>query len=319
MKSYGIPFNKIFLILLLMIVIVFTVQSTAYAYYGMFGLNSLYGLYGGMYGLGGGLGLMGLYSGWTGLYPGSGLTSLSGFGGMGSLLGLYGMYGMGGLYGMYGMGNLYGYGTMLSGLVNQALYGSSGLYGLGGLGLYGGLYGLSGLGGLSSLGLLGGLFGLDGTQSTLSSLLAPQTTAVSPATIPTVTAPTIFSPVPVPVFLAEQVGTWLGIWTTGLLSGQMTMNLIEDPLLGTLLGTVQLLGNPTLSALVDVTGEALNAQVILSGSAIGLGGMTFGIEIVGILTAPNHMIGSYNLINLSSGGTIVETGSIDLTLIAPII
>ncbi len=157
---------------------------------------------------------------------------------------------------------------------------------------------------------------MGGMGTLLSGILAPKTSPVTPTTTPTATVSTILPLTP--IFFANQIGTWLGIWTTGILSGQMTLNILEDPLLGTLFGTAQLLGNPTLGAIVDVTGEVLNAQVILSGSALGLGGMTFRLDIIGILIAPNHMIGSYSIINLS-GGTIVETGSIDLALVAPVI
>ena len=99
----------------------------------------------------------------------------------------------------------------------------------------------------------------------------------------------------------------------------MTLNLIDDPLLATVAGTAQLLGNPTLDALVEVVGEALNSQVIVSGTSIGVGGMTFELQIIGILITPDQMTGTYNLINLSSGGTITESGTFDLSLIAPII
>ncbi|MEW6378396.1 MAG: hypothetical protein AB1611_02180 [bacterium] len=207
------------------------------------------------------------------------------YGGYGGLYGgLYGgMYGIyGGLYGLYG-GGLYGglYG-MYGGL--YGLYGGLyGLYGMGGLyGLYGGgLYGLYGVGGLYGL-YGGGLYGLGGLR----------------------------------YGLAEQTGTWEGLWSSGLVSGPMTLNLVSDPLFGTLSGYVQLLGNPTLGSLVSITGSALNSQIILSGSGIGLGGMTFTIDIVGTLTTATTMDGTYTLTNSTS---LVETGSFKLSLLTPVI
>jgi hypothetical protein len=289
--------GKLLLSFLFIAILLLLLQSLSHAYYGM---------YGGLYGLGlSGLYGMGLY-GSLGLY---GMSSLGGLYGLGRLYGLYGLGGLSSLYGLGGLGGLYGLGLM-------GMYGSLGLYGMSGLG---GLYGLSSistLGGLGGLGLLGGLYGMGGMGALLSSLMtSPSTTTTTPA--PTAAASAILPLLP--FFIAEQAGTWLGTWTNGLLGGQMTLNLIEDPLLSTVFGTAQLLGNPTLSALVDVTGEALNSQVIVSGTAIGLGGMNFELQIIGILVAPDQMTGTYNLINLSSGGTVTESGSFELKLVAPII
>ncbi|MGA1869326.1 MAG: hypothetical protein ACMUJM_12370 [bacterium] len=119
----------------------------------------------------------------------------------------------------------------------------------------------------------------------------------------------------VPLVLAEQVGSWDGTWTTGLVSGPMTLNLVAD-LFGGLSGFVQLLGNPYLGSLVDVTGNAVNNQIYLSGSGVGLGTMTFTIDIVGTIVDPITMTGQYTLINATS---IVETGSFELSLLPPII
>lgn len=124
------------------------------------------------------------------------------------------------------------------------------------------------------------------------------------------------STVPAALVAAEQVGTWEGLWTSGVVSGPMTLNLVEDPILGTLTGFVQLLGNPTLGSLTDVTGEVLNNQIYVSGSGIGLGSMTFKIDIIGTLTSPETMTGTYSIINSTS---VVETGAFDLSLLPPII
>jgi hypothetical protein len=108
----------------------------------------------------------------------------------------------------------------------------------------------------------------------------------------------------------------MGIWTNGLLSGEMTLNLVDA--LGLITGTAQLLGNPTLGSLVDITGTEINAQITVSGTGVGLGGMNFGLDLVGILTATDTMTGTYSIINLS-GGTVVDQGRFNLVLIAPVI
>jgi len=184
-------------------------------------------------------------------------------------------------------------GGFMGGMYGGLMGGMCGMGGLmGGMygGLMGGMYGIGGMGGLGSLGMLSllGNTGLSGSTAT------PAAVAVA----------------------AEQAGTWDGLWSTGLVSGPMTLNLIEDPIFGTLTGFVQLLGNPTLGSLVDVTGEILNNQIFVSGSGIGLGGMTFKIDVTGTLTSPETMTGNYTLINSSS---LVETGAFELALIPPII
>ncbi|MGA1825544.1 MAG: hypothetical protein ACMUIP_12870 [bacterium] len=167
---------------------------------------------------------------------------------------------------------------------------------------------------------------------TVPIVTAPLPTVPIPAPVPTITVPTIVAPtiaaptaaisqllplVPLPPFaIAEQVGSWDGVWTNGLYSGPMTLNLALDPLLGTLVGYVQLLGNPYLGSLVDVTGNIVNNQIYISGSGIGLGTMTVTIDIVGTIVDPSTMTGQYTLINVTS---IVETGSFDLSLLAPVI
>ncbi|MGA1795385.1 MAG: hypothetical protein ACMUIL_05930 [bacterium] len=298
-----------FAALILILIGSFLVVSNVIAYYGLGGLygGGLYGMYGlgglgGMYGLGG---LSSLY----GMYGLGGLGGMYGLGGLSSLYGMYGLGGLGGMYGMYGLGGLGG------------LYG---MYGLGGLGGMYGMYGLGGLGGMYGLyglglgGLMGGLYGLGGVGTLLSSLLSsPQTAATPVMPAPaTATVSALLPLVPLPLFIAEQAGTWMGTWTNGLLAGQMTLNLIDA--LGLITGTAQLLGNPSLGSLVDVTGTALNAQITLSGTGVGLGGMTFALDLVGILVTAATMTGTYSIIN-TSGGTVVDQGRFELSLIAPII
>jgi hypothetical protein len=79
------------------------------------------------------------------------------------------------------------------------------------------------------------------------------------------------------------------------------------------------LGNFYLDALVEVDGELLNNQIFVSGSGTGLGNQNFTVEIIGTLIATDVMTGVYNMINNSSGGTITEQGTFELTLVAPVI
>lgn len=303
------------------VIMILLLGSLSYAYFGMYGGLYGLGLYGGLYGNSSyGLGGLGL----SGLYGSYGLYGLGGLGSMG-LYGSLGLYGMSGLYGgmyggLYGMLGLYSgmYGGLsgmlgLYGGMYGGLYGMSGLYGLSALG---GITAPNGLGGISGMGLLGGLYGTGGMNTLLASLMTSLSTT---ATTPTPTASASALLPLLPFFIAEQAGTWIGTWSNGLLGGQMTLNLIDDPLLATVVGTAQLLGNPTLGALVEVVGEVLNSQVIASGTSIGVGGMTFELQIIGILVSSSQMTGTYNLINLSSGGTITESGTFDLSLVAPII
>ncbi|MGA1823377.1 MAG: hypothetical protein ACMUIP_01850 [bacterium] len=175
-----------------------------------------------------------------------------------------------------------------------------------------------------------GLLAKDGSGtfdiSLINPLLAAPTTTVAPAIIaPTLTAPTaaISQIVPLaPFALAEQVGTWQGLWTTGLTSGPMYLNLGEviDPLTGavTLQGYTQLLGNPWLGTLIDnLDGTVLNNQIYVTGSGIGAGNTNYTIEIVGTLTSTTTMTGVYTLIGTAN--SIKEVGSFDLDLLPPIL
>ena len=294
---------------LCIVFIVCITEGTAKAYYGSGLGSSLYGLYGGGYGS---------YGGYGGLYGGGLYSSYGGYGGLygGGLYGSYGGYG--GLYG----GGLYGSYGSYGGLYGGGLYGSYGGYG----GLYGSMYGMGGL----MVGLYGSMFSPFGLQNMYLSIstgngLNYQVPFMQGAPLLGIAGlynslfPNLFnsvSPSPAAIVAAEQAGTWEGLWSSGAVSGPMTLNLIEDPIFGTLTGFVQLLGNPTLGSLVDVTGEVLNNQIFVSGSGIGLGGMTFKIDVTGTLTSPETMTGNYTLINSTS---VVETGSFELALIPPII
>jgi len=266
-------------------------QKVAQAYYG----GGLYGssLYGGLYGIGN-------LSG-SGSALGSVYYSGGGFGGLGGSMygGLYGSSLYGGLYGsMYGglygssmYGGLYGsslYGGMYGGLYGSSLYG--GLYGSS---MYGGLYGSSMYGGMygGGLGLYGGLYGGLGLSR---------------------------------YGLAEQVGSWAGTWnnitTKGAVvvaSGPITINLVQDPVLpNTVAGYVQVVGNPFLGTIVDVTGQIINSQVILTGTGISAKGKSIVLDVVCTLTTPTDMFGDFTM---TQSSTIVSTGSFTAALAPAVI
>ncbi|MEW6381404.1 MAG: hypothetical protein AB1611_17625 [bacterium] len=231
--------------------------------------------------------------------------------------GLYGMGLYGGMYGLYGgmYGGLYG------GLYGMGLYGGYGMYGLYGMGLYGGMYGLYGgmYGGFSPFGLQNMYYTID-TGSGLSYQvpflqIAP---LLGIAGMYSAMFPSLFNPAAAPAVAAEQAGFWQGLWSNNVYSGPMTLNLAADPLTQALSGTAQLLTNYNLSVLVPVTGTALNGQVLVSGTGIGIGSQTFELDISGLLTSTTTMGGTYTIINLGSSA-VVETGTINLALSAPVI
>ncbi|MEW6381644.1 MAG: hypothetical protein AB1611_18860, partial [bacterium] len=174
----------------------------------------------------------------------------------------------------------YGYGGLMGGL--YGLYGG-GLYGYSGL--MGGLYGLYG-GGLYGLGGLygGGLYGLGGLR----------------------------------YGLAEQAGTWEGLWWVVYASANpMTLTIVQDPLIPTTLtGTVLLANNGIIPTLIDVTGQLLNNQVILTGTGLSVTATTVTVQIVGTLSSPTDMAGNYTI---TQSKTVLETGAFQLTLTVPVV
>ena len=239
--------------------------------------------------------------------------------------GLYGMYGglYGGYGGMYGMyGGLYGglcglYGGMYGGL-------GGGIYG----GLYGGLYGIYG----GMFGMMRGLYNPFSLQNMYYSIdtgsglgyqvpflqIAP---LIGMAGLYNSLFPNLFNNAvssPAAVVAAEQAGYWEGLWNNGIYTGPMTLNLIEDPLTLTLSGNAQLIANVTLGVTVPVTGTALNGQVVVAGTGIGIGSQIFELEVVGILTSTTTMEGTFTLLNTGSGA-VQDSGTINLVLSNPVI
>ena len=216
----------------------------------------------------------GTYGGLYGLY-GSFNSGL--YGGLygGGLGGLY----SGGLYGLYGglySGGLYGslYGNSYAGLFG----GLTGLYS--GYGLYGGLLGVGGLYGLGLSGL-GGIYGLGGVRYGLA--------------------------------VAEQAGTWEGVWSAITSSGPIILNIVEDPITPTAFtGSVQLVNNTVLPNVIPLTGNLLNNQIILSGTGLDVSGTSVEIQVVGTFVSSTEISGNYTINKIPF--SILESGGFEVTL-----
>ncbi len=117
--------------------------------------------------------------------------------------------------------------------------------------------------------------------------------------------------------LAEQAGAWIGLWSSGISSRSMTLNIVEDPVNPIVLaGVVQLIGNTLLTNPVDVTGEFIDNQVILTGICSGLGNWPTRIDIVGTLISPTELAGNYTLTKQLA---VIQTGTFELTLTTPVL
>ncbi|MEW5804210.1 MAG: hypothetical protein AB1847_19110 [bacterium] len=118
---------------------------------------------------------------------------------------------------------------------------------------------------------------------------------------------------------AAQTGTWVGTWTSTSLAyivlwhtGPMTLNIVVDPLFGSVLGTAILQGSRYTSAPFDVSGVKINNIISLEGiPSLGL-----GIVLTCVLTSPTTMTGFYTV---TATGDIVDEGTFNLTLLAPVI
>ncbi|MCL6584662.1 MAG: hypothetical protein K6U11_13655 [bacterium] len=136
----------------------------------------------------------------------------------------------------------------------------------------------------------------------------------TPVTLPTTTALTT------PTRTAAQSGTWVGTWTSTYIAyivlwhtGPMTLNIVVDPLLGTVLGTAVFAGSKYASIPFSVDGVKVNNVISLS----GLLSTGYSMVMTCILTSPTTMTGFYTV-----EGThipILDEGVFDLTLQAPVI
>ena len=126
-----------------------------------------------------------------------------------------------------------------------------------------------------------------------------------------------------PIRTAAQSGTWSGIWTSTFVafpilfhSGPMMLNIVEDPLLGTVAGTTILQGSRYASALTEVAGVLVNNVISLEGFLF----TGFDILLTCNLTSTTTMNGFYTV--LGTGGMappILDEGIFSLTLTPSVI
>ncbi|MGA1841787.1 MAG: hypothetical protein ACMUIU_14275 [bacterium] len=123
-----------------------------------------------------------------------------------------------------------------------------------------------------------------------------------------------------PIRTAAQTGTWTGTWTSTYIAfvalfntGPMMLNIIEDPLLGTVAGTTILQGSRYASALTEVAGVLVNNVITLEGFLF----TGFNIGLTCYLTSPTTMNGFYTVYGTTT--PILDEGIFTLTLLPAVI
>ncbi|MGA1824050.1 MAG: hypothetical protein ACMUIP_05235 [bacterium] len=162
-------------------------------------------------------------------------------------------------------------------------------------------------------------------------IAAPAPTIVAPA--PTVAAPTAvvsalvpfvpFLPPPLPLIVAEETGTWVGQWLVPAsgATGNMVLDIVEDPLTGAASAFALLELNPLLQAGVSLSGTVSNNIVILGGSISTIvGPKPVRVDMICTLDSPIHMTGTYRVSDVQGGSVkIFEEGIFDLSLLPPLL
>lgn len=168
-------------------------------------------------------------------------------------------------------------------------------------------------------------------------------TATSQALLPLVPfSPLSLSPLPslpiptagiagttlLPLYFAEQVGTWVGEWiavdsaASGILAGPMTLDIVEDPFIpGNVSGFAVLELNAFLGAGVNLNGTASNNIVALQGSVqTTFGPKPLTVDIICTINTPTHMSGTYQVADYQGGIVkIYEVGQFELELLPALI
>ncbi|MGA1864294.1 MAG: hypothetical protein ACMUHX_04460 [bacterium] len=123
-----------------------------------------------------------------------------------------------------------------------------------------------------------------------------------------------------PIRTAAQTGTWTGTWTSTYIAfvvlfntGPMMLNIVEDPLLGTVAGTTILQGSRYASALTEVAGVLVNNVITLEGFLF----TGFDIGLTCYLTSPTTMNGFYTVYGTTT--PILDQGIFTLTLLPAVI
>ena len=123
-----------------------------------------------------------------------------------------------------------------------------------------------------------------------------------------------------PVRVAAQAGTWLGTWQSTYIAfpilwntGPMFLNIAEDPLLGTIIGTAIMQDSRYASIPFDVSGIIANDTITLEGF-LGTG---YDCVLTCILTSPTTMTGFYTVLGTSI--PVMDEGVFTLSLNPPVL
>lgn len=119
---------------------------------------------------------------------------------------------------------------------------------------------------------------------------------------------------------AAQSGTWTGTWQSTYIAfpilwntGPMTLNFVEDPLLGTVVGTAVLAESRYASIPFEVAGVIVNNTITLEGFLY----TGYDCALTGYFTSPTTMSGFYTV--LGTHIPILDEGIFNLTLTPAVI
>lgn len=118
-----------------------------------------------------------------------------------------------------------------------------------------------------------------------------------------------------PIRRAAQTGTWIGTWTSTWIAyvvlwhtGPMTLNIVVDPLVGTVAGTCILQGSKYTSFPITVSGVEAN-NILTASGFIGTG---YDLLLDATLTSPTTMTGYYTVTGTNI--PVLDEGVFNLTL-----
>jgi len=119
---------------------------------------------------------------------------------------------------------------------------------------------------------------------------------------------------------AAQSGTWVGTWQSTYIafpilwnSGPMTLNFVEDPVLGTVVGTAVLADSRYASIPFEVAGVIVNNTISVEGFLY----TGFDCALTGYFTSPTTMSGFYTV--LGTHIPVLDEGIFNLTLTPAVI
>jgi hypothetical protein len=123
-----------------------------------------------------------------------------------------------------------------------------------------------------------------------------------------------------PIRTSAQSGTWTGTWQSTYIAfpilwntGPMSLNIVEDPLLGVVAGTAILQDSRYASIPFEVSGVLINDTITLEGF-LGTG---YDCVLTCILTSPTTITGFYTV--LGTAIPVMDEGIFNLTLIPPVL